>query len=315
MTFPAKGVRAVLIEGKSGGYGDDNNSSRELSGPVDLNWLRATRATADAIVVSYGTAVREHYKRITLNDEFLVARRELGFTQLPLLIVVTRNPEHAADASRFADIVLCKSEFNWAEEISELARQGIIRLSVEGGPALIDAIMAQKVIDQFALTVSPHEASNTTSYEHIDAFKLSPEVFRDESDGFVFSLLGVLPTYSELLNAEEREVLRMGGTQAPFAVEYEKKPADGYYACRACGNELFSAETQFDARCGWPAFWTPSRTDAVRLIEDRSHGMHRVEVRCKACDSHLGHVFSGEGFGFPTDQRFCINAICLVRKH
>ena len=67
--------------------------------------------------------------------------------------------------------MLCKSEFNWAEEISELARQGIIRLSVEGGPALIDAMMAQKVIDQFALTVSPHEASNTTSYEHIDAFK------------------------------------------------------------------------------------------------------------------------------------------------
>ena len=75
--------------------------------------------------------------------------------------------------------------------------------------------------------------------------------------------------------------------------------------------ELFRSETKFDAHCGWPAFYAPLAEDRVRYIEDRTLGMVRTEVRCTACDSHLGHVFYGEGFSTPTDARFCINSICL----
>ena len=74
---------------------------------------------------------------------------------------------------------------------------------------------------------------------------------------------------------------------------------------------LFTSDTKFDSHCGWPSFWSPLAGEAVELIEDRSLGMTRVEVRCATCGSHLGHVFEGEGYGTPTDQRYCINSISL----
>ena len=83
------------------------------------------------------------------------------------------------------------------------------------------------------------------------------------------------------------------------------------HSCRACGAELFRSDTKFDSHCGWPSFYEPSKSEAVTLIEDRSMGMTRVEVRCATCDSHLGHVFHGEGYGTPTDDRYCINSISL----
>ena len=85
----------------------------------------------------------------------------------------------------------------------------------------------------------------------------------------------------------------------------------GVYACRACGAELFRSETKFDAHCGWPAFYTPLAEDRVEYIEDKSLFQTRTEVRCANCGSHLGHVFEGEGFDTPTDQRYCINGISL----
>lgn len=117
--------------------------------------------------------------------------------------------------------------------------------------------------------------------------------------------------WRERLSPAEHRVLREGGTEAPFTGEYEEVRPAGVYECRACGAELFTAETQFDAHCGWPAFWAPRDSDAVELLEDDSLGMRRVEVRCARCGSHLGHVFSGEGFPTPTDERFCINSISL----
>ncbi|MDD9350226.1 peptide-methionine (R)-S-oxide reductase, partial [Mumia sp.] len=75
--------------------------------------------------------------------------------------------------------------------------------------------------------------------------------------------------------------------------------------------ELFRSDTKFDAHCGWPAFFSPLAGDRVELIEDVSLGMRRVEVRCARCGSHLGHVFEGEGFPTPTDQRYCINGVSL----
>lgn len=114
-----------------------------------------------------------------------------------------------------------------------------------------------------------------------------------------------------LLSPEEYRVLRQGGTEPPFSGEYVDTKTVGVYTCRACGAELFRSEAKFDSHCGWPSFYEPSSTDAVTLVDDYSLGMHRVEVRCARCDSHLGHVFHGEGYDTPTDDRYCINSVCL----
>jgi peptide-methionine (R)-S-oxide reductase len=116
------------------------------------------------------------------------------------------------------------------------------------------------------------------------------------------------------LSPEEYHVLREAGTERPFTGEYTDSKTVGVYSCRACGAELFSSETKFESHCGWPSYYAPLAEDRVQYIEDRSFGMRRVEVRCARCGSHLGHVFEGEGYPTPTDQRYCINSISLRRE-
>ena len=116
------------------------------------------------------------------------------------------------------------------------------------------------------------------------------------------------------LSPAEYQVLRQAGTERPFVGEYTDTTTEGVYACRACGAELFTSDTKFESHCGWPSFYTPLAGDSVEYIEDRSMGMKRVEVRCATCGSHLGHVFEGEGYDTPTDQRFCINSISLTLR-
>jgi peptide-methionine (R)-S-oxide reductase len=113
------------------------------------------------------------------------------------------------------------------------------------------------------------------------------------------------------LSPAEYAVLRQAGTEPAFRGEYTDNHREGIYSCRACGAELFRSTEKFDSHCGWPSFFTPMAGDAVIERVDDSLGMHRVEVVCANCHSHLGHVFAGEGYGTPTDLRYCINSISL----
>ena len=117
--------------------------------------------------------------------------------------------------------------------------------------------------------------------------------------------------WREELTPQEYHVLREAGTERPGVGEYTDTKTVGVYSCRACGNELFSSDTKFDSHCGWPSYFSPLAEDRVQYIEDTTMGMRRVEVRCARCGSHLGHVFDGEGYNTPTDQRYCINSISL----
>jgi peptide-methionine (R)-S-oxide reductase len=111
------------------------------------------------------------------------------------------------------------------------------------------------------------------------------------------------------LSPAEFRVLRQAGTEPAFTGEYVDTKTPGVYRCRACGAELFDSGTKFDSHCGWPSF-DQAKPGTVKEIEDRSLGMVRTEIRCARCDSHLGHVFRGEGFT-PRDTRHCVNSLSI----
>ena len=111
------------------------------------------------------------------------------------------------------------------------------------------------------------------------------------------------------LTPEQFIVLRQRGTERAFSGKYYKWHEEGQYLCAACGLPLFKSEAKFDSGTGWPSFWESINHDNVELIPDDTHGMHRIEVRCKRCESHLGHLF--DDGPPPTGRRFCINSECL----
>ncbi len=122
--------------------------------------------------------------------------------------------------------------------------------------------------------------------------------------------MAVKPTTNPKLTDEQKKVLFNKATEAPFTGKFLHNKDSGMYTCANCGAELFDSQTKFDSGSGWPSFYDVASKGSVKLTEDTSLGMHRVEVTCSNCGGHLGHLFN-DAADQPTGMRFCINSCSL----
>lgn len=119
--------------------------------------------------------------------------------------------------------------------------------------------------------------------------------------------------WKKKLSAEQYAVLRGGGTEPAFSGKLLNNKETGDYMCAACGQVLFDSGTKFDSGSGWPSFYDVKNTTAIKLSEDNSNGLRRVEIKCATCGGHLGHVFN-DAPDQPTGMRFCVNSNALEFK-
>lgn len=117
--------------------------------------------------------------------------------------------------------------------------------------------------------------------------------------------------WKEKLTPEQYNILRKKGTEAPFSGKLLNNKQKGIYKCVACGAELFSSDTKYESGTGWPSFYDSLGKDKIELEDDFKYGMHRIEVKCSNCGSHLGHVFD-DGPEDKSGKRYCINSACLA---
>ena len=115
--------------------------------------------------------------------------------------------------------------------------------------------------------------------------------------------------WKNLLDEKTYNITRKSGTEKPYTGKYVNEKSNGIYCCACCNNELFSSSTKFDSGTGWPSFFEVINNENILKINDRSHGMNRIEVLCSICDAHLGHLF--DDGPQQTGQRYCINSLSL----
>lgn len=128
----------------------------------------------------------------------------------------------------------------------------------------------------------------------------------------LFLMSQMKPDWKKLLSPQQYNVLRNKETEPAFSGKYWNEKVNGKYVCAACGNVLFDSKTKFDSGTGWPSFFDCYSNEAIELIPDKSDGMNRVEVTCRKCGGHLGHLFNDGPK--PTGKRYCINSLALDLK-